>query len=132
MGWRRQQNAGAAPARKQRKPAKIAVTLATLLAVLIQTFVIQAHVDGLAGLGASAAIERGVSDSAHFVNAIQDEQSACPICEAMATAGVTVLSVGPILVAQVRALPRETLRAIESAPAPLAHAWQSRAPPIAL
>ena len=108
--------------------------LLSVIAIFLQTFVVQTHVDGLAGLQAAAAVARGGDAPApsHIENGSPDTQAACPICEAMATAGTTLLASSPALVSTVGLLAHETLLAIPRVSVRFTHAWQSRAPPLAL
>lgn len=117
--------------------AKRAFTFAALIAISLQSFVVQSHVDGLDGLGARATIERaaghGVDQAAaRAISGSGDSQTACPICEALATAGAAVFASGPALVSALGVIAHEAIVDIRTVPVRPAHAWQSRAPPIAL
>ncbi len=109
-------------------------TLAALVAVLLQTLVIQTHVDGLSGLQASAAVESaaGATVPVHYVGDKSGEQGVCPICEALATAGVTLLASAAGLLTTAGIVANEALIQIRVVPVRPAHPWQSRAPPISL
>jgi len=109
--------------------------LLAVIAVFLQTFVVQTHVDGLSGFQSSAAIERLYGPSAplaHVGPATGDTQTACPICEAMATAGTTLLASAPALVSALGVIAHEARFFIPHVSVRPAHAWQSRAPPSAL
>lgn len=106
-----------------------------VIAVFLQTFVVQTHIDGLTGLQSGAAIERANGSAtplAHAETGLRDTQLACPICQAMATAGTTLLASGPALVSALGLIAHEAQLAIPLVSVRPAHAWQSRAPPISL
>jgi len=110
-------------------------TLVAVVAVFLQAFIVHTHIDGVAGFALAAAIERAggaIYDIAHVAPASHDTQSACPICEAMATAGTTVLASGPSLVSALGLIAHEAGLPIRLVAVRPTHAWQSRAPPIAL
>jgi hypothetical protein len=108
-----------------RRTPVISVWLA-MLALAVQCFVIQPHVDvSYAPISAGPAhVSVQASQPGH------DAQGVCVICQAMATAGAIALSVSPTLVLIERSV-------IATAPAPhvepsqraRSHNWQSRAPP---
>ncbi len=109
--------------------------LVAIIAVFLQTFVVQTHVDGLSGLQTAAAIERANGSPAplaHVETGSRDAQQACPICEAMATAGTTVLASAPSLLTAHGLITHEARLPIRLVAVRPAHAWQSRAPPLAL
>jgi hypothetical protein len=111
------------------------LALVAIIAVLLQTFVVQTHIDGLAGLRPAATIESvngSSAASAHFETGSRDTQQACPICQAMATAGTTVLASSPSLLTAHGLIAHEARLAIRLVAVRPAHAWQSRAPPINL
>ena len=108
--------------------------LVAMIAVFLQTFVVQTHVDGLIGLQSAAAIERvngSPAPIAHIETGSHDAQAACPICQAMATTGTTLLASGPALVSALGLIAHETRIALPHISVRPAHAWQSRAPPLA-
>ena len=109
--------------------------LVAIVAVFIQTFVVQTHVDGLTGLGSAAAIERANGSPAplaHVETGSRDAQSVCPICQVMATAGTTVLASAPSLLTAHGLIAHEAAQLIRRVAVRPAHAWQSRAPPTSL
>ncbi len=112
------------------------LALLAIIAVFLQAFVEQTHVDGVAGLASPAAIARaqGVPASAqtHATHGSHDAQLLCPICVAMATAGTTLLASTPALVSALGVIAHETRLAIPYVSVRPAHAWQSRAPPLSL
>ena len=107
-------------------------TLAALLAVCLQAFVLQTHVDGLAGLGAGVEFAPSNAASAHVTNTTPGKAIACPICQASATSGATLLFAGPALATAGGGVATESRIALRRGPVVAAHAWQSRAPPIHL
>jgi len=109
--------------------------LVAIIAVFLQSFVVQTHVDGLTGLQSAVAIERANGSPApvaHVETGSRDTQPACPICQAVATAGTTVLTSGPSLLTAHGVIAHEARLPIRLVAVRPAHAWQSRAPPIAL
>ena len=109
--------------------------LMAIIAVFLQTFIVQTHVDGLSGLQSAAAIARANGSPAplaHIETGSRDTQSACPICQAMATAGTTVLASSPSLLTAQGLIAHEARLPIRLVAVRPTHAWQSRAPPIAL
>ena len=111
------------------------LALLAIVAIFLQTFVVQTHVDGLTGLQSATAIERANGSPAplaHVETGSRDAQPACPICQAMATAGTTLLASGPALVSALGLIAHEAQLAIPLVSVRPAHAWQSRAPPISL
>jgi energy-converting hydrogenase Eha subunit B len=114
---------------------RTAAAFAALLAILLQAFVIQAHVDGLGGLPSRAGVERAASGAgsatAQAAHLSGNSQSACVICQTLAAAGAALLSKGPVLSAASGPAANVTRVAIRYVPVTPAHAWQSRAPPLA-
>jgi hypothetical protein len=109
--------------------------LVALVAVFLQSFVVQTHIDGLAGLVPVVSVERGVSAPPPIAKAdpaSHDTQAPCPICQALATAGTTLLASGPALVSALGIIAHEARIDIRRVPVRPAHAWQSRAPPLSL
>jgi hypothetical protein len=82
-----------------------------------------AGVERAAGVGGSAAAR-----AAHLSG---NSQSACAICQTLAATGATLLSKGPVLSAPRGPAADVTRIAIRYVPVTPAHAWQSRAPPLA-
>jgi len=111
-------------------------TLAAMVAVLLQAFVVQTHIDGLALLTSGAAIERSVGGgqppAAQLTNIVHDTQAPCPICQDLATAGVTILSAAPALTTMVAIIGHEARIDIRRIVVRPGHAWQSRGPPPSL
>jgi hypothetical protein len=118
----------AAKFQRPRKPARahaLGVVLAAL-SLLIQSFIVQPHIDGLAyaradALGAQAQAKAAPSQKAPGV---------CIICQEAALAGAITLSATPALLLIERnfisAAPARPKRVIWRTPS---HNWQSRGPP---
>ena len=109
--------------------------LVAMIAVFLQTFIVQTHVDGLNGLQSVAAIAHvngSPAPLAHVETGSRDTQSACPICQAMATAGTTVLTSGQSLLTAHGVIAHEARLPIRLVAVRPAHTWQSRAPPTSL
>jgi hypothetical protein len=109
--------------------------LVAMIAVFLQTFIVQTHVEGLNGLQSAAAIAHANGSPAplaHVETGSRDTQSACPICQAMATAGTTVLTSGQSLLTAHGVIAHEARLPIRVVAVRPAHAWRSRAPPFSL
>lgn len=112
-------------------PLRAIVTLVALLAVFLQGFVVQTHVHAFSPLaGYEQSADAAHADAAH-VDAT-NHQAACVVCQALAASGRAALPQAPALIASVSLTHETTARAIPEAPRTRAHAWQSRAPPVAL
>lgn len=119
----------------RRTGARTLFTLAALLAVFLQAFAVQTHVHAYGMASASvltqAAGESEAADDTDHTSATH-HQTACVICQALASSGRALLPDAPVI-ALVAGLTSEAAAIdIRQAPRVLAHAWQSRAPPIAL
>lgn len=114
-------------ARHHRRFAFVAI-----VAILLQSLVIQTHVDAV-GVAHAIGIERSAGEAvrAHASNKAGDP-AACPFCEDLATSGTTLLASAPALLTTGAIIANEALIQIRRAPVQPAHAWQSRAPPLAL
>ena len=114
---------------------RTAFSFLALLAIAVQSLVVQTHIDGL---GAHARAEQGMAvagsilgDGARFENPAQAPASVCIVCKALATVGAVTLAAPPALnVAAQKIVPDRAPLVLALAPAYAAHAWQSRAPPI--
>jgi hypothetical protein len=104
------------------------------LAILLQTFVVQTHVDsfgvqpelGRGSIAAPVALDRGVSVSAQS----DDASAPCVICQAMATAGNSLVSEPAhlgVLLGDTVVEPFLIFACVMTRPS---HAWRSRAPPL--
>lgn len=111
--------------------ARAAVTLAALLAVFLQAFVIQTHVHAAAAN--PAAIAQAAADTARGGEHVRatHHQIACDVC-LLAHAGRAALPDAPALAAPPRVVADHATPAIRAPPRTIALAWQSRAPPIAV
>jgi len=120
---------------RHRKTRNGLAFFAALVAVLVQAFVIQTHVDGLGALGVPAHIEASGKTAAPAIavsGAQTKAEAACPICQAAATAGRTLIAPTVTLPQPPRASQSDPLTQIVFSVARPAHAWRSRAPPAAL
>lgn len=103
-----------------------------MLAVAIQCFVVQPHIDGVYGAPSAAAAHASVQAARPDLNA-DGGQGVCVICQALATAGSLTLAASPTLTLVERnfvaASPLDPAQAIQRA---RSHNWQSRAPPTSI
>lgn len=108
---------------------RVAFTLAALLAVFLQAFVVQTHVHAPAAPLTIAAHQADTAHDAdmHF-SATSEHQLVCAVCQALAASGTAMLP--NAAVAQI-ADQTSTLAvvAIALAPRTISYLWQSRAPP---
>lgn len=121
----------------RRNRARLLFTFAALLAMVLQSFVVQTHVHPLNSISIAAAFESG-SDNAvsagervHVSNA-GDHSAGCIICQALAASGHAALASAGVLLLTAAAASAETALTIGHAPRAHTHSWQSRAPPIHL
>jgi hypothetical protein len=133
MGMRRSDRRKGLAAAQRRRPA---FGLAALLAVLLQVFVVQAHVHAPgagvdAGYELSAVAEHGAA-AVHGEATHDDRQIICVLCQTLAAAGSAVLSGGTAVVADHRAAEQTAPTAIRIVPTAHTHSWRSRAPPASL
>jgi len=108
--------------------------LVAIIAVLLQTFVVQTHIDDLVGLN-PAAVEHanGASPAGpHVAIGSREPQTPCLICQTMATTGTTLLASDPALITALGLIVHEARLPIRHISVRPTHAWQSRAPPISL
>jgi hypothetical protein len=118
----------------RRSGVRAAFTLAALLAVFLQAFVVQTHIHA-SGLFQQPAIERTADaaapdDAAHAIAAL-DHQQGCIICQALAANGGAALPDAAQVAASTNASYETAALEIRRAPRAVTHSWQSRAPPIA-
>lgn len=119
---------------RARQPmARGAVLLAALLAVVLQTFVVQTHVHAY-GVAREAGYEQGQTSRDHAELHLTNpgDKFGCAICDVLATAGHSTLPDTGTVATEAVASNEVTALAIRRAPRALTHSWQSRAPPIAL
>jgi len=106
-------------------------TLAALLAVVLQTFVVQTHIHTpvapLHFVYAQAAGATSDDGSAH-AKASNSHQVLCLICQTLATSGSAMLPSAAIVAATTQTND-EAVVALAQAPRVHSHSWQSRAPP---
>ena len=112
------------------------MTFMAVVAVLLQTFVVQTHVHGSGGFDlsvgapiASTASRVGQFDQPPRAATDQGDKTPCIICQTLATAGATVLAADPPLVSALGVIAHEARLNIPVVPRPVSHLWQSRAPP---
>jgi hypothetical protein len=118
----------------RRTGVRAAFTLAALLAVFLQAFVVQTHIH-TSGLLTQPAYERVADDSASgdgaHATAALDHQQGCVICQALAANGGAALPDAAFVAATTNAAYETAALEIRRAPRAVTHSWQSRAPPIA-
>lgn len=105
------------------------VVLASLLAMFLNAFVVQTHIH-LPTFG-HAAITADVNGHHEHLTAEHDQIS-CLICEALAASGGATLPSAATVAPTPIATHAHAAPALPRGPPALSHAWQSRAPPIAL
>jgi hypothetical protein len=96
------------------------------LSLLIQAFVVQPHIDGVAYAGVNAT---GIHQ---LTNATSPEKApgVCIICQEAALAGAFALAATPVLLLIERTFTATaSARALHATPRRASHIWQSRAPP---
>lgn len=117
-------------------PVRRVAALLAGLAIFLQAFVVQTHVDGLVGLNTRASIESAAATShapaAQTVTLPGDAQAPCLICQVLASSGNTLLAQAPALTAIADQSLGEATPSIRRVVARPAYSWQSRAPPIVL
>ncbi len=118
--------------RKRRNPAhRGAFTLAAMLAVFLQVFVVEPHVHVANPLSAAIAAGSGSHDSQQHAT-LPHEQAACLVCQALASAGGALPTAGGALVEPPAASVTLSRRPLHVGPRASAHSWRSRAPPVLL
>ena len=136
------------PSSARQRPARGAfhqklVLLGTLLAFVLQSYVVQTHIhfaapsDGVA-IAATITVSDSTPNSASARtgqqnhNAPIDDPARCPICQEFLHAG-QYLTPAPVLalLITVVVVPVTIVRAIAVATSPVSHAWRGRAPPSA-
>jgi hypothetical protein len=107
--------------------------LAALLLLALQAFVVQTHIHVLAPQS-HAGIEQlaGASDDGVAHLSATHAQSGCAICDLLASTGRAIVPAPALLAFEAAAFVDQAPPAIRAAPRALTHAWQSRAPPLAL
>lgn len=107
-----------------------AARFAALLAVFLQTFIVQAHVHAYAPL-AAAGYERAADEasSATAENAVHQElQAACALCQAQ-SASRAIAPTAQALAVENSSTAIEAAREIRRVSVAASHSWRSRAPP---
>lgn len=122
----------------RRSPAKrLTRTLfafAALFAVAIQALVVQTHIHAVAA-PAHAAYEQAqhAGEPHDFASPLSAHaQTACVVCMTLATSGAATLADAGTIQGERSATFETATLSLPDAPRVLVHAWQSRAPPIAL
>lgn len=125
MFWRGRSRQGPARSVTWRRQA---LTLAALVAVFLQAFVVQTHIHAPVMPIATQSGDVTHEHVTAHASAVNQHQLACVICQTLATNGVaTLANTATILVAQ-QTTAAATL-ALAIAPRVHTHSWQSRAPP---
>ncbi|MDZ4690560.1 hypothetical protein [Terricaulis sp.] len=106
-------------------------TLAALLAVFLQAFVIEPHVHSANPMAAAIAAS-SVHQERHQQASLSHEQTACLVCQALAANGGALLQANATVTAPAFFAATATPRVLHVAPRAVAHSWRSRAPPIEL
>ncbi len=129
---------GRGRSRREGHPAAVkrrrsALVLVSLLAVLLQAFVVETHIHG-AVVPASLGVEHqpaGAHPTDEHASATRAHQVVCSICQTLASSGAATLASASVLVAPQRDVVAARV-ALEHAPRALSHFWQSRGPPARL
>lgn len=111
--------------------ARGAFTLAALLAVFLQAFVIEPHVHTANPMVAAIAASSAHQET-HQHASLPHEQTACLVCQALAANGGALLQASATFTAPSVFAAEATPQALHVAPRAAAHSWRSRAPPIRL
>ena len=130
-GSQREQGAGAIGVRGGLRRL---AAFAALLAIVLQTFVIQTHVHG-AGLGVRidhSTLTLGGVGAGQVVVTAEKADDDCALCQALATGGRALLTEKAALAAHFGRVVQGADFAIARVSVRPGHSWQSRAPPIAL
>jgi hypothetical protein len=120
--------------RRGRRPSTMLVL--ALLAIAIQSFVVQTHVHFISQYGWTAPV-RGAVEPIHAniggdeIGLTQQEALAgCPVCQAQATSGRATLTPDPLVPFLSERLPALIVaQAFLHEVGTVSHIWQSRAPP---
>ncbi len=119
---------------RARSGARIAALVLAFVALALQAFVVQTHFHTTVVASAQCQLSSATSapgDQAPEIT-LEHHQGACALCLAFAAGGRGVLAAvgdGTVLAARIVDPIVESLHAAADS---FAHAWQSRAPPIAL
>jgi hypothetical protein len=109
------------------------VTLAALLAVFLQAFIVQPHIHASAPFApAYERADNGSATSGAQANAAIDHQQGCIVCQALAANGGAALPDTACVAEQTNACYETAALELRQAPAQPAHPWRSRAPPLSL
>jgi hypothetical protein len=108
--------------------ARLAITLFTLLAFTLQSYVAQIHIHG-ASWNTTQTVDAGTAPQPGKLP-VTDDQNSCPICQVIAHAGQFVAPSAvaisrPALTAFHVTVDKDTAAVTTSA----SHSWKSRAPP---
>jgi len=107
-------------------------TLAALLSVFLQAFIVQTHVHALSPI-TQAAIERSATTmDGHQHAGLPHGPAACVVCQALAANGGATLPETAALHAPQAFAEAAQHGALHVGPRAPTHDWQSRAPPILL
>ena len=116
-----------------RQAGSIAVTLLSVLAIVVQCLLVQTHIDAA---NAPFAVERAASagdDASASLRSGPVKRQPCALCEAMALTGVFVVTEAPALAPLERVAAKDApLAGVVAATAMASHDWRSRAPPPSL
>ncbi len=115
-----------------RNGSRAVVTLVALIAIALQAFIVQTHVHAFAAPVAIAAqADQASADHTEHASNVH-AQAACVICMTLAASGRATLATSTALPAEHVATFEVATFVLPRAPPAISHAWQSRAPPIAL
>lgn len=103
--------------------------LAALVAIALQSFVVQTHVDGIPRLPVASVAEAASTGIAQASAPTSETQSDCIACEALATSGRIILAADASVVRAKRLAFNSVPLNTRIVPTPPAHTWNSRAPP---
>lgn len=104
-----------------------AFTLAALLAIFLQAFVVQTHIHTPV-MAVAASVDADGSAVHEHATTASDHQRVCAICQVLASSGsATLPSTAVLAVAKLTSLAAGV--ALATAPRVHTHSWRSRAPP---
>lgn len=117
---------------RNRQGARLWLTLLVVLGFAVQSYSVQTHIHPLAPSRVAAATTPGEKGAPAHRKAPSPLDQGCPLCQAVAHAGHTVLpDVVAVLAPTLSVLIITDERAAPVGTQPTRHGWQSRAPPIA-
>jgi len=116
---------------RRRKAVRGLFTLAALLAVFLQAFVVEPHVHTANPLATAIAANAG-GHEIHQHATLPHEQIKCLVCQAIAAGAGALIASGADLAKPHITIAAAPARALHVAGQATSHSWRSRAPPFSL